>query len=590
MFSFRLLVTSWVILAFISSFDIAGTAFAKHDKVSKTGSMRSLHRAIKAAKVASTILDVDFSNPLSAQRSIDILSQAHTPCWLSQIREVRVKGYPSLGNWTLLEGILVNLDEIETIHWEAWKPISSDVLHRLRRYHDIRLHYTLRFAHDDPYNRSLDPEDDWDPYDNPRDSSYELREKRNHQHEVALKSVVNSTSLYALKANIEYNSDDNFEDLELVFDILSNNPNLRELDLHFNTKGCLLGHSPFAFDFLSHPSARFPPLQVLRLTAYQLDERADGGYVWGYKDFVEDPRTDWNYARDGFPPVPERRADDGRSNLDAWLEIMDWSHLHTFDITYPDLATLDKLRGRVLPLLRHLAVTAESRTHDYGISKSAMSFITETVLPLKSLSIQGFNSAPWGAFLARESWKQNPWRKLKHFAIGNEENTAFIDQQAISAFTKSAIKLKYLDVNIPRPSNTSWDLNKYSFLVSSSTLKHLTLRFPSPDGHFSNVYENDTIREEYRLVEKITNRFTPELDISDPLINITTLLPLFQGLRSRKDGRPLEKLDVHVGNWDKRSSCSMMEPRMRVAFYKCFVRPDGRENCEGKQDRSSGWF
>lgn len=292
----RFLAISWLIPTFISS-SVVQHHGSPSVSASAGGSITRLLRAVDIAKKSSRILDVDFSDPSNATKSIETLLDAQTTCRQSQIRDVRVKGYSSLGNWTLLERVFGQLESIEAVYWEAYKPIPPEFLRHFQKHPAIRLHYTPKFTHNDPYDSSLKPEDDWDPYDTPWDSNYKLREERDHQYKAASKSVINSTSLYALKADIEYGSDDNFDDLEFVFEMISNSPNLRELDLHINTRGCLLGHSPFAFDFLSNPSARFPPLEVLRLKSYRLDERADGGYVWGYKDFVEDPRTSWSTLR-----------------------------------------------------------------------------------------------------------------------------------------------------------------------------------------------------------------------------------------------------------------------------------------------------
>lgn len=570
------------------------------------GSMTRLQTLVSSSSHKKGILEVDFSDPSSASKTIDTLMsvRAHGPRFY--IREISVTGYPSLGDWTLLENVFAQLKNIEAVHWQAWKAIPPKIVRYIeQKSPSTRLHYTPRFTHKDPYDSSLEPEPDWDPYDNPRDTNYELREERDRQHKLDLKSIVNSTCLYALKANIEYNSDDNFDDLELVFDAISNAPNLRELDLHFSTTGCITGHSPYAFDFLLRPLVRFPPLEVLRLTSYGLDEGSDGGYVWGWKDFPEDPRRSWNYETDGLPSVPRRSGDDGRSNLDAWLEIMDWTNLHTLEITNPSPTTLKRLRGNVLPSLKHLALKGGSRSGNSDLAKATMSFIMETVQPLESLRLQpleafslgALGDAPlqyktelWSSLLSLASLNTNIWRGLKRFSLGNKENTAFIDQRAISTFLLKASKLEHLDLNIPRPSTGDWDHSNYSYLLSSTTVSQLTLRFLTPDAHFAQIYDNDTIREEYRAVEKATNLFTPELDIIDPLVNTETVLQLFKGLRSEKQGGVLKKLEVYVGNWDKRSGCEMMDPRTRVAFYECCVRLDGKEVCEGEQTRTSGAF
>jgi hypothetical protein len=311
----RFLIFSYLIIAIIAS----SSLFSGPAQGTPAERDRAFGDYVSVSGNQLEVLDINFSDPSLARASIDVLNDLSNSTAARQaIREVRVSGYPSLGDWTLVRNVFARLEYVETMHWVSWKAMPPQILRSLEwQDQPFRLYYTLRFTHEDPHDTSLDPEHDWDPYDDPRDSNYGLREERERRHKLALRSIINSKILYSLKADIEYGSDDNFEDLGLVFDTITSAPNLRELDLQFHTKGCSLGNSPFAFDFRSNPTSRFPPLEVLKLTAYQLDERSDGGYAWSWKDFIGDERTERDYETDGFPSVPSRRADDGRSNLDA---------------------------------------------------------------------------------------------------------------------------------------------------------------------------------------------------------------------------------------------------------------------------------
>lgn len=71
----------------------------------------------------------------------------------------------------------------------------------------------------------------------------------------------------------------------------------------------------------------------------------------------------------------------------------------------------------------------------------------------------------------------------------------------------------------------------------------------------------------------------------DPLVNQTSVLNLFKHLREEKQGQPLGRFEVLVGNWESRFEGGGMAERTRkkVARYSCSVDRDGREVCEGKR-------
>jgi hypothetical protein len=79
-----------------------------------------------------------------------------------------------------------------------------------------------------------------------------------------------------LKGNISYEYYENYEALDFVFAALSNASNIREPDLYLHAEGCDGSVSnPWVFPFLTNPSTRFAPQEVLKLQGYELDEMCD---------------------------------------------------------------------------------------------------------------------------------------------------------------------------------------------------------------------------------------------------------------------------------------------------------------------------
>lgn len=75
------------------------------------------------------------------------------------------------------------------------------------------------------------------------------------------------------------------------------------------------------FDFSKHDGV-LPPLEVLKLEGYRFDFAVGGTHV-----------------------TPEVNTPLEMANLNAWLEHMDWSHLHTLHLSDPLTQTLKSLFG-----------------------------------------------------------------------------------------------------------------------------------------------------------------------------------------------------------------------------------------------------
>jgi hypothetical protein len=72
------------------------------------------------------------------------------------------------------------------------------------------------------------------------------------------------------------------------------------------------------------------------------------------------------------------------NNLDAWLQAMDWSHLHTLSINSPTPGTLRKLDGDTLPSL----TDATFQTGYQNAVTPILKFLFNTSSSLKSITIE----------------------------------------------------------------------------------------------------------------------------------------------------------------------------------------------------------
>ena len=506
-------------------------------------------------------LELEFGTPESILRSHVLMrSLLGSPESVSRdgIREISVSGWQYPEEDTQLVHLFEGLTNLETVHWTANRAIPPSILRSLEvNSPTCSVHYTLGFQYSAD-RRSRGPDTD---------------------------SVLNSTILYALKAEIHYGGEANWSDLSLIFDILTSCPNLRELELNIQHYGCVVSRAVYAFDFSSNPSVKFPPLEVLKLDGYRLDEESDGGFDWYFKDYLKPDFnwTAWYEEEIDLPPLPVRNVSDGRNNLDCWLQAMDWSHLHTLELS-PSVLTLKKLEDAVLPRLKRVAFSGTGDEFDNAIQE----FLKQTVQPLESISLWGLQPSDTlvEAIVGRHA------DKLANLTLGSQSGILPVSKGQLEILIKQCTKLRIANVNLPRPKtrDVRWDLDTLLSLTSLPDLEHLILRFPSPDHKmYKRKYAfTDTLNPENVWINY--KKFGSEGDIPDPHVNTSTLEELFTELRlsSKQKGREkiaLRKLEVYVGEWETRHDLPTTN-WVRVGHWECNANENGVEKCVGGQTRN----
>ncbi|RDW95000.1 hypothetical protein BP5796_00763 [Coleophoma crateriformis] len=208
---------------------------------------------------------------------------------------------------------------------------------------------------------------------------------------------------------------------------------------------------------------------------------------------------------------------DGVTNLDRWLQAMDWSHLHTLNIDESTAETLTKLSGNI-PNLTHLTLNRPNSHH------SAIDFIANTTRPLQSLSIQNMNVCSLqlvvDAIIAHHS------EELVNLSIHQYNAHLTFNVTEISSLVNSCKKLRKVEFDLPRPPTkenstiggpanlgdlTQHQLEIYNVLTSSPELTELTIHYPTPDlGEMENDWQFH-----YEIEEE------DEEDEKDPFINLS---------------------------------------------------------------------
>ena len=216
------------------------------------------------------------------------------------------------------------------------------------------------------------------------------------------------------------------------------------------------------------------------------------------------------------PAYLKRPEGKGRTNLEPWMEAMDWSNLHTLHLGWPSKATLDRLRDSAFPALRHLSINAASgwlptRRDPFLRDERNNEPSSRTLAPEHGCRVRRqTHPNPYilnephtrtETFLLRRWWRE-------HFLL---------KQSKLSLLLTKSPKLEHLDLNVPRDFNLSPNIcGLLNDILSTPTLNHLTLRFPTPDEHFNapgiSYYEYE------EAWSQITNKSSDIYHEVDPLI------------------------------------------------------------------------
>jgi hypothetical protein len=495
---------------------------------------------------------IDFSDERAAWSSDQylnyIIGHNGSSEWsLTHLREFHIEGVHSLGNISLVEQAFGKFENLTTVVWDYEVAISLPIIRLLEENSPLcKLYYTL------PFYKMGDQVDE---------------------------ALFDSPNLYTLKANIWYGYWDNSYPMVFILNALFRNHNIRELQIGMFWNSCEIYHDLWSFDFASYPNARFPPLEVLELNGYHLDAGADGDGDWY---FVTPDRIKLNSDNNTNSHSISRRVEkDERTNLDAWMQVMDWSQLHTLDLSRPSDASLARLQGDALPSLKNL--TLDMRRSNIYRREKIPDFVTHTAQSLESLSLKDVSPLDGNEILRSFILEPSRLQELKSFSFGaGGENICALSEAHIRQFLKTAPRIERVDLNIPRQANISMFSEPFRSLLSSPTLQHVTLRFPSPD----NPYGQWPLRQELDTQYQWWAIDNEQIEKPDPLINRESVRHLFKEMRREKEGADLETVEFVIGNWDDRYWTSMAggNGRPRVAYWKCFL-DGGKEVCYGGQQR-----
>jgi hypothetical protein len=512
-------------------------------------------------------LIIDFSWA-GAEDSNDLLRQYLsnvTPALpLHEAGIITVTAHMWYNDWTLLEEFFTRVPCLTDVHWSTELPIPTSIISILaKKEPKVKLHYKLLL-------------NNWSERQEWHDRSYGGANKDTQIWAEAISSrsaIFNFIILHSLTADIIYGHETNFEDMSFVFSVLSSCPNIRSLSLTIDYVGDDFGgFTPNAFDFLSHPEVKFPPLEILKLSNYALDERSDGGREWSYNDGQdwEAIICEWMQDPDGDDEFPRavRPEWDNRTNLDAWKDAMDFSHIQTLELAWRSSApqTLKGFNASVLSSLKHLSLR-----HYFGDLDTITDFLNTTANPLETLNLHNAPSQPVDLDTLFEVITSRHGSTLKSFSMTTRDSTHQLAIPQLSYLLSHCTELSNLDIAFPRHPyylSPPFKFEPFTPLLLASNLSNLTVHFPSPDRAYHNQYVNKLNKEKVEAEEL------------DPVRTKVYLEELYSWIRSRKVGEAIEMMEVYVGDWEGKDYVGLLGSYFgRVERWECSVENEGGREC-----------
>jgi hypothetical protein len=445
----------------------------------------------------------DFSQPgLQQMRLVfdDRTSMKRTEAFLKSLSDVRfspgsiweievVGGGSCMGNLTLLLNTFEAIPNITVFQWKTEFLLPRNILQLLESRHTTcRLYYQMPFYSSRHLGRCYGGDDE-------EDLEYEGILDTSPNGLLDPESIMNSKSLYSLSASIEYGGYSESKRINMVYRALTTCPNIRELKLSIGHFGCVVAWGqPYAFDFTQGDNP-IPPLESLVLNGYDFEGKPSGQEWMEWE--AEKPGANilnfpWNKLPQsvidwfGYESIKNMGGLESyfvkrdhsqlkpgeKTNLDRWMEVMDWSHLHTLKLTKPSRYELQMLSGSVLPSLKNVTFTGGYHT------SAVVDFLANTSSPLESIALERTAGCLTEKIL--DVVTQHHCPTLQTFKFNR---SGFINSTQLSHLVHDCPNLRGLDIDLNV--KTGWDYEILDTLASFPELTELTLRietqFASPN-------------------------------------------------------------------------------------------------------------
>ncbi|KAK4631555.1 hypothetical protein CLAFUW4_03171 [Fulvia fulva] len=586
---------------------------------------------------ATNHLVLDYNSPESAReagRVLDlIIAGDASDAIRTDNRTWILQGYASLLNRTQLDHAIRTAPEtLSKLYYQLNVPIKTSTLQALDETQaGYRLYYDIPFSYWDFYDKHVP--------DVQSAGSEPFHSESGQQRQHILQYC---SDLYSVTAHMNYGSDANFDDMPFLYDILTNCPGVRELDLAITHSGCVVSHYESAFDF-AESKKMFAPLESLKLSGYDLHYTPAGERRYGAREFQRGstPNTFKKLAstvrllasslhrlgiRDGlrdfynfmmsFSSYPyETRSVPGPEvaydNLDVWLQRMDWSRLRHLDLGHVDM---DKLKTVVASGASPESLVLH-RSHCCSPEEEYSDLVRSLTNPLKHLKVKdvAFEAydelidalSPTGDNLESLTVTEGEYNRDEYCSSRPSEEHCletfgtyylprpFLNASQLHQISQQNANISALEVDIARivpdiEDRSTWSLDHAALKAAAMLpqLTHLKVNIEPPD-HL--LVRAGRASEYPGLRRQSDSKQLPPFS-HDPSLNRTSVPALFEsvnGNRQKAGLVSLGRLDLNVGQWSQRfSDWGMLgPPGLMIGDWVCEAVDGGELSwCYGGND------
>jgi hypothetical protein len=350
-----------------------------------------------------------------------------------------------------------------------------------------------------------------------------------------------------------------FPNTTIIHNALTHCPAVEELDMYFEVGGCT-GPEVDRWNLpveLSQEGQKYPPLKRLKLDGYSFgglwerteEEPVDPKDVTDvklYEDEWDDDESrwlpnQWIDKKNGWVQEAWERDGKTKTNLDMWIEAMDWSQLEELSIN-----------------------TRRSEMVEVG------SKLPQRLTSLKSLHLNslGFVQGLKEHTLEKLKWvgktKKGQLEQILRLQGESLRSVEYRCDEAscsdwpqhvnISAIADLAPHLQHISLNMPRVNGT-WPFEDLNALANIPSLTSAELYFRlQSDCELYGQYLGRCFRcgkawQEWREENRETGHCHGDQRYASPFLNATTAQEMFAYLRSHKVGTKLEEIGFKAGDW-----------------------------------------
>ncbi|EUC27075.1 hypothetical protein COCCADRAFT_112634 [Bipolaris zeicola 26-R-13] len=346
-----------------------------------------------------------------------------------------------------------------------------------------------------------------------------------------------------------------FPNTTIIHTALLHCPAVEELDIYFEVGGCTgpeVDRWNLPVELLGE-GQKYPPLKRLILDGYSFggiwerkEEEEQGTDLKLYEDEWDDYEARWSpnaYIDEKNAWVEEKQARDGESktNLDMWIEAMDWSQLKELSINTrrsemaevasklpQQLISLESLHLNSPAFIQGLKEHTVKNLKWVGQTKKGQ---LEHILQLQGKSLQS-----------------------AEYRCGEAVCSDWPQHVNLSAIGELAPQLQHISLNMPRVNGT-WPLKELESLASIPSLTSMELYFRLQSDcelygqYLGRCHRCGKAYREWKHENWETGHCLGEQRYASPLLNSTTAQEMFTYLRLNKVGAELREITFKAGDW-----------------------------------------